>query len=235
MARAVGGWVTSAAFIWMASAAHAQSAPDPHITVLRGDGQITMTVAVDALRIEQVLTPRSVAATFSEGADVVRIAATLGGLVRVERAGQTVTLAMRDFSAAQAQRVRALLSESRAVARFEQLANSDWASRTRSAAALSATHAVVALVQGNMQPLGRVAREGARLATPRLQTVSQGSSSSCWTTYSRDVIQYTYELETCIRDASYSLNPFAAAWCGYEYNVKTILAFYWLLDCNGVG
>jgi hypothetical protein len=61
------------------------------------------------------------------------------------------------------------------------------------------------------------------------------SPSQCWDTYSRDVVKFTYDLQSCLASLSGNWwNPLHTAWCAYEYNLKSSLAGIWLLDCYGV-
>ena len=71
------------------------------------------------------------------------------------------------------------------------------------------------------------------MASPKVSLipVRRDGPSDCWDPYARDVVQYTYDLEACVAEARDSWLPWALGWCAYEYDIKTSLAFMWLLNC----
>jgi hypothetical protein len=169
----------------------------------------------------------------SDGRDTARVAGDVHGTVRVERGGRTVTVNLQHSTTEEARAAGAALAGSTAVARFGEVVATGWARSTKEALVFVSAHAVVALLQGNVIPVRAMANRLMTSNEPQLVRVRQRTAAECWRAYESDVLGYTYELEQCLDEASYSLNPLRSSWCAYSYNLKATLAFVWLLDCSG--
>lgn len=210
----------------------AEPAVNPRVSITRDKGQVTVAVAAGSLKVTQRLTPRSFDLTVADGRDSATIAGDVEGRVRVARANRVVAFSLRDGTQDEAAAARAMLTGSRALAQFDRLVASAWGRSTKEALVFVSAHALVALLQGDSSPLRTVVSRLRSETEPRIRRAAQ-TSNDCWRAYERDVLQITYDLEACIQEASYSLNPLRASWCAYSYNLRASLAFIWLLDCNG--
>jgi hypothetical protein len=209
------------------------SADRPRLEITRGDGRVTISARARDLTVTQTLRPVGFDLRIVLGRDLVRVNGDTAGRVRVERTGRSLALSMAGATVEQAAEVRSLLAGSTALAAFDALVASEWARTTREAVVFHSAHAIVALLRGDQRPLQAFVRRVKAGREVRLIAIGQMTAHECWRSYERDVLRYTYELEICLADASNSLNPLTSAWCAYEYNLKTTLAFIWLLDCSG--
>jgi hypothetical protein len=212
----------------------AQSTTAPRVQVTRSGTQVTIAAKADAWSISQTLTPTTFDLRIGDAVDRVRFVGDKTGRLRIDRGGRTLVLTLlEETPVADLDKVKAMLAGSSALARFDRLMASDWARAAREAAAFDAPHAIVALLQGNAAPLEAVVQRARLAGEPRITTVAQQTASWCWRSYERDVLTYTYELESCVAEATWSINPLRISWCAYSYNIKASLAFIWLLDCSG--
>jgi hypothetical protein len=230
--------VTGVVVAWtMMLAPAAARAAEPKIATVRDSDRATITLRMGALTVTETLTRTAVSLRLVHEDDSVRFAGDLDGQVVVERGGTSRHLSLRRAEADDYAAINALLAGSSALRAFDTLLQSAWARSSESAALFKSTREVIRVLQG--EPLAKV---GAAAITPvaapaaSLVPVRQRPSpSQCWDTYARDVIHFTYELQSCLNSASYQWwNPLATAWCAYEYNLKSSLASIWLLDCFGV-
>jgi hypothetical protein len=193
-----------------------------------------MVARTDSVRVTQSMTSSGFDLIVSDGRDTARVVGDVHGRVRVERGGRSVTVLLQQATPAEAQAARAVLAGSTAIARFGEIVATGWARSTKEALVFVSAHAVVALLQGDAMPLRAMAHRLAASDEPTLVRVRQPrTAAECWRAYEVDVVGYTYELERCLEEARSSLNPLRSAWCAYSYNLKTSLAFVWLLDCSG--
>ena len=216
-----------------AGAAAGEPPTNPRVSVTRGTDTVTLTARTATLRVSQTLTPTTFDLVVSDGRDSAQITGDTEGRVTVRRSGRTLSLALRDATVAQAEAVRALLRGSTALANLRQLAASAWARSHKDALAFVSAQAMVAVLEGDQTPIRAVVHRIQTSRDPQVVRVRQMTASDCWRAYERDALSYTYELERCMSEASYSLNPLRSAWCAYSYNLKSTLAFIWLLDCSG--
>jgi hypothetical protein len=225
--------VAGAAVSGTAASASAQPITSPKVAVTRGADKVTMTARTDVVRVSQTLTPQGFDLVVSSGGDSAQIVGTTEGQLTVRRAGRTLTLSLQQASRIEAEAVRALLRGSTALARLGQLTRTAWARSHKDAFVFVSAQAMVAAIQGDVAPLKAVVSRIQTSREPQIVRVRQRTASECWRAYERDALAYTYELEQCMEEASYSLNPLRSAWCAYSYNLKASLAFIWLLDCSG--
>lgn len=234
MARTlVGVAVMAMALAGLPLSAAAQSAgTSPRVTMTRGKETVTISARTERVRVSQTLTPNSFSLTMSDGRDAVEISGNTDGQVAVRRAGRSLALSMRDSTEREVEAVQALLRGSSAIARLGELATSSWGRSHKDAIVFVSGHAMAALLQGTSAPLKAIVHRFQASGEPVLVRV-QRTPGECWRAYERDVLSYTYDLEACIEESRYSLNPLRSAWCAYSYDLKATLAFVWLLDCNG--
>lgn len=230
MARSFVRFVLSTALLAFPALAAAQD--EPRVKATRDQQQTTITLQSGSLRVVEKLTATMVDLQLIEGTDSVRFTGDLAGRVSVQRGGARRTLSVRTASAAEQAAVGALLAGSAALRRFDALMATPWGRSARPAGAFRSVHALVALFRGDYRPTAVVAA----MASPRVSLVParRDGPDACWTAYTHTVVQYTYDLESCVGEASNSWNPFHLAWCAYEYDIKTSLAFAWMLDCYGL-
>jgi hypothetical protein len=203
----------------------------PRVSVSRKSQSAVMALRAEQLIVSQTLKPGVVDVILSDGVDRVRVVSEIDGDVRIERAGRVRAFNVTSATAGDAAAAMALLGESPAVAAFEALLASPWG-ETRRALPFASSHALIALLQARTEPLRVVVQRIRTSSSARIREAGM-TAGECWTAYERDAVRYTYELEQCIADASNSLNPLRVSWCAYSYNLKSTLAFIWLLDCSG--
>lgn len=206
----------------------------PQITVSREKDQATIVLERGDLTVTQTLAGETVDLRLVQGADHVRLTADLEGRVRMERGERQHQFSMRTATPADQAAITALLAGSAAVPSFDAVMQSEWARTTKAAQLFTSARALLGVLQGDYQPVARMAAAVSTPAPTLMFARQRMSPSQCWDTYSRDVVYFTYELQRCMVEASYSLNPLRSAWCAYEYNLKSSLSAFWLLDCYGI-
>jgi hypothetical protein len=131
---------------------------------------------------------------------------------------------------AKARRARGWLAASVAVERFRQLVDAldRLDVRTAEAVSLRATGALVAELFGDP---GAARRLGRTLAerSPEYRVAWQ-ANNVCWTTYSKQVLQASYELESCSA-TYYSFNPLRAG-CAFIWTLQVESAWFQFLGCS---
>jgi hypothetical protein len=219
----------------MPSVVTAEPVAAPRIGVTRGDGRVVISLSADSLAVTQTLTARSFDLRVVFPGDAARITGDADGKIRVERGRRSMSFELRSATPDDAERVRAMLGDSLALTHFDRLMASGWAASRREAQVFVGTHAILGLLRGDMAPTSALVERASLDAQPRLITVQGGlSASECWRSYERDMVYYVWELRACIDEASNSYNPLATAFCGYTFDLKATLAFFWLLDCHGL-
>lgn len=240
MTRTVLGWALVVSCAAAPAAAEIGREAMPRVTTTRGAGQAVVTVEANTVTVRQALTPDTFELQVRSAGDEVRVTGDRNGRVTLVRNGERHALDLRTATTVEQQRVEQLLARSPALANFDTLMASSWPRPAAVAVVLDAAKAMVALFRGQTpRPLAVVAAMDApgasAVSVTGLRRVAQKMSpSQCWDTYAHDVLKFTYELEACMAEATYSLNPLRSAWCGYEYNIKATLSAFWLLDCYGV-
>lgn len=129
-------------------------------------------------------------------------------------------------------RARGWLAGSVAVERFRQLVDAldRQDVRTAEAVSLRATGALVAELFGDP---GAARRLGRTLAARSSEYRVVGQPSNiCWTTYSKQVLQASYELESCSA-SYYAFNPLRAG-CAFIWTLQVESAWFQFLGCSAV-
>ena len=228
--------VLMTAAVWLAvlSPASAGTAA-PDLKVVRDGERRIVTVRAGELTVQQTLTSKAFDLRIVSGTDDVRFSADLEGRVVVERDGQRRTLSMRVGSVQDHAAMKAMLMTSPALEAFDALMQSAWAQTFEPVQVLRSAREVVRVLQQDQPPIEFIAKRQPAPVASLVRVRQPLSPAQCWDTYARDVIYFTYELESCLDSASHQWwNPLATAWCSYEYNLKTSLSAVWLLDCYGV-
>ena len=222
--------------IWLIGVTPATAGPQaPELTTRRENGGATVTLTAGALTVTQTLTRSSVALKLVHLGDVLHFSGDLDGRVVVMRGGRQRAFSLRSALREDQEVLNDILSGSPALAAFDALLDSPWARTAETAAVFRSTREVIRVVQGDESAVMQMASRRPLATTAIIPARQRLSPSQCWNTYSRDVIHFTYELQSCLNSASYAWwNPLATAWCAYEYNLKSSLASVWLLDCYGV-
>lgn len=239
MTRTVVGWALLVACAAAPAAASGRE-ETPRVNTTRSASHAVMSVKSSAVTVTQTISPDAFDLRLQSAADEVRITGDRGGHVTVVRGGARHALDVRTATLDDQRTVQRMLSGSAALAGFETLMATPWPRPAAVAPVLDAAKAMIALFRGEAPralPLVAAMRAPAPTDVPAssLRRVAQKlSPSQCWDIYAHDVLKFTYDLEACMAEASYSLNPLRSAWCGYEYNLKATLAAFWLLDCYGV-
>jgi hypothetical protein len=128
-----------------------------------------------------------------------------------------------------ARRVRGWLASSGAVERFRQLVDGLERDDVRSPEAISlrSTGALIAELFGDS---GAARRLGKALARSTDYRVIGQSNNICWTTYSKQVLQASYELESC--SSTYAAyNPLRAG-CAFVWTIQVESAWFQFLGCS---
>ncbi|HXG89153.1 MAG TPA: hypothetical protein VNJ02_12520 [Vicinamibacterales bacterium] len=210
----------------------------PQISVQR-DNDVARSVLVDAgeLKLRHQLMPDAFVLTLLTGADRLTIAGAQDGPLVVEHGSVQMKVTMRSALPEQLSRLRRTLESSSALVAFDRLMASPWAKEQMPAATIGPVHALLETLRGRSAGVAAVAAMGSPRATStvaiRLARETQ-TPSECWNIYSRDVLLFTYDYQTCVKSADDTWNPLHVAGCAYEYNAKAIFAAYWYASCNGV-
>lgn len=213
----------------------AAAAAEPEFTSSRDGKRATMTLKTGGLTVIQTLSPAVLHFEVARAGDRVRVTGDLDGRVTVERAGTRRVVSMRgDQDGRRA--IHALVSDSSALAEFEALMQSPWARSSRDAVFFVSTREWLRVVQGESFDIAQMLATAAPAATPAgIRLIGQRSPAQCWDTYAQDVVKFTYDLQACLSQAAANWwNPLHTAWCAYEYNLKSSLSAFWLLDCYRV-
>jgi hypothetical protein len=227
--------VAVAAVSMLMTTAAGANPTQPDITVVRNGEERTVTLRAGALRITQTLGARSLNVQLTEGDDEVAFTADLDGRVTIRRGDAQRSFSVRAATEQDQAGLNAMLLGSRALAAFDDLMQSAWAHDAQVATVFRTAREVLRVLQTDHRSIEWMA--AARpISSPMVLRVRQRlTPAQCWDTYARDVVHFTYELQSCLASVGAQWwNPLATAWCGYEYNLKSSLAAVWLLDCYGV-
>lgn len=228
MTRSFVGFVLSAAILATHASALAQEAP--RVKGTRDAKGATISLESGRLRVVQTLTRDTLSLQITEGREVVRFTGDLTGKVVVERGGRRHGFSVRSGGAADQAAVLNLLAGSEALRSFDAVMNTTWGRSAKPAAAFRSAHAMLGLFRGDYQPTTMLAAS-ARQPQVSIVPARRDGPDACWSAYTHDVLGYTYDLEACVAEARDSWFPLHLGWCAYEYNIKTSLAFAWMLDC----
>jgi hypothetical protein len=230
MTRSFVRLVLSAALLALPALAAAQS--EPRVSATKGQQQTTITLQSGRLHVMQTLGAELVDLRVTDGSDTVRFTGDLAGRVTLQRGGKRHTLSVRNATASDQAVLAALLAGSTALRAFDGVMETEWGRSAKPAAPFRSARALVAIFRGDYKPTVVVAA----MASPPVSMipVRRDGPDACWTAYTHTVVRYTYDLESCVAEARDSWNPFHLAWCAYEYDIKTSLAFAWMLDCYGL-
>lgn len=231
MTRVVFGMALAAALVVVPALAWAQG--DPRVKASRGRDHGTISMQAGKLSVTQKLTRTALDLQLAEGGDVLRLTGDLEGNVVIERGAVRHAFSMRTGGADDQRIVLALLADSAPLRSFDALMRTAWGRSSRAATVFRSAHSLLALFRGDERPVQALtALAPAPVAS--IVPVRRDGPSACWTTYTLDVVRYTYQLESCVDESRNSYFMFHLAWCAYEYDIKTSLALMWLLDCNGL-
>lgn len=224
------GWLLMAL---VAAPADVSAQNEPRVRASKSPKQATISLQAGQLHVVQRLTRDAFDLHLTEGGDTVRFTGDLGGNVTVQRGTTQHGFSMRTAGPADQARLLALLAGSTALGRFDEVMNTAWGRSAKPAAVFRSAHSLLAVLRGNAQPVAALV---AAVATPKVTLVParRDGPDACWSAYSHDVLRYTYDLESCIEESRSSFFPLHLGWCAYEYNIKTSLAFVWMLDCYSV-
>jgi hypothetical protein len=210
------------------------AAGQPLIKASREAGRVTVALQSGDLRVTESVTRQGLKLRLETDGDALVFSGDLDGRVVIERAGQQRSFMVSRATAIDQAAAVEMLAHSPALAAFDALLASPWAS-TPPAMLFKSTRAVIRGFQGeSMLPIHTLAsappQSSFRPVRQRL------TPSQCYDTYAKDVVHFTYELQACIGMLPAQWwNPLATWFCAYEYNLKSSLAAIWLLDCYGVG
>jgi hypothetical protein len=168
---------------------------------------------------------RSDRVVISGEADGVRVATGRDGAVRLRPNADAE-------SDVKGRRARGWLAASVAVERFRQLVDALERQdvRTAEAVSLRATGALVAELFGDP---GAARRLGRALAERSVDFRVVGQlNNPCWTAYSKQVLQASYELESCSA-TYYAFNPLRAG-CAFIWTLQVESAWFQFLGCSAV-
>ena len=223
------------AAVWLMAVSPAlANTTEPRITVARDGNQRTVTMQSGELHITQTLTPSGVEMRLAVAGDDLAFSGGLDGRVTLERGGERRIFLLRSATPEDRSTFNGLLAESPALAALDAVLGSDWGQTSPLATIFRTTREVIRVLQGDyasiISMMARRSTSNASLVPARQRL----SPAQCWETYNRDVVYFTYELQSCLSQVSGQWwNPLATAWCAYEYNLKSSLAGVWLLDCYG--
>jgi hypothetical protein len=231
MARSFVPLVLSAAFLTFPAVAGAQG--EPRVKAAKDEQQTTISLQAGQLQVIEKLTRNTIDLELTEGKDTVRFRGDLAGRVTVQRGTRQHALSVRTATPSDQAAVASLLAGSAALRSFDAVMETSWGRSGRPAAVFRSARALVALFRGNLEPTVAIVSS---VASPKvsLLPVRRDGPDACWTSYTHTVVQYTYDLESCVAEARDSWFPLHLGWCAYEYDIKTSLAFAWMLDCYGL-
>jgi hypothetical protein len=231
MARSFVPLVLSAALLSVPALAGAQGVP--RVKAAKDQQQTTISLQAGQLKVVETLTRDAIDIQLIQDNDVVRFSGDLAGRVTVQRGTRRHSLSVRTATPGDEAAVASLLAGSAALRSFDIVMDTPWGRSARPAAPFRSARALVALFRGNFEPTVAVVSS---VASPKvsLAPVRRDGPDACWTAYTHTVVQYTYDLESCVAEARDSWFPLHLGWCAYEYDIKTSLAFAWMLDCYGL-
>jgi hypothetical protein len=208
----------------------------PEIKTSRQRDGATVTLQAGPLTVMQTLTTTGVNLRLVLADDVLDFSADLAGNVSVARGDVRWGFSVRTATADDQAALRRALANSAAIDAFDALLASAWAQSAEPAVIFRSTREVLRVLQGDHRSIESLVAVRTAPNASIVRVRQRLSPSQCWETYNKDVVYFTYELQSCLSSVSSQWwNPFATAWCAYEYNLKSSLSAIWLLDCYGVG
>ena len=226
--------VVAMAAVSMLMTTTAAASTQPEINVNRSGEARTVTLRAGDLEVTQTLGSRRLDLQLRSGDDEVTFTADLDGRVAIRRGDAQATFSVRSATEQDQARLNALIGNSPALVAFDELIESGWAQQAEVATVFRTAREVLRVLQTDHRTIEPIVWSRP-LSTPTVMRVAQRlSPAQCWSTYNRDVVYFTYQLQSCLAGVGAQWwNPLATAWCGYEYNLKSSLAAVWLLDCYG--
>jgi len=231
MTRILVGVIVTAVCVASVDTAVAQSVP--RVTGSRTNDRATLSLQSGTLQVIQQFTRDGFSLQLTDRGETVRFTGNLAGEVSIRRGGRQHGFSIRRPAPADQAAVEAVLIGSRTLPAFDRVMETPWA-KAPVAAAFRSAHALVGVLRADQRPLATVASMAAASSPPQIVRARADGPDVCWSSYTRDVLQYTYDLEGCVAEARDSWFPLALGWCAYEYNIKTSLAAMWALDCYGL-
>lgn len=201
------------------------------------DGSLLLSAAAGDLAFRKVVYPDGrFHVQIDQGRDRIALAGS-EGRVTVTYGSHSLTLAPTDQDdEQQGRRVRELLVTAPALRLFRRLNAELEASGDISPEVLGVrlTGALVAEIDGDEGAVRRLGRElttkfGAKVRSASTQGQYQ---SSCWESYQRQVVQFSYQLEQCLGQFGL-FNPVRQA-CPFVWTLQVESAWFSLLGCSAV-
>jgi hypothetical protein len=243
MARRLFVGMVVAMFV-MAAGSRALAAPAP---IYRGsDVKFTIagtpkesTLIAEALgaRVTKRVGREIVKIRIEAAKDLVDLEANANGKVRMSRRGRTVVIDLANRDQQLIAEARRMTEGSPALTSFDALIEALDADNSAVAASWRTTWALLNAMRGNdgavMAVARRVtshARKGPFIPASFTREREEGPTA-CWVEYSSTVNSYYTEYAECLVD--YGWIPMAAQGCTFEWLVKSELAWFWLIACDG--
>jgi hypothetical protein len=197
------------------------------------------TVVAEGLgvRVTKRIGPEFVKISIEVANDVVDVDANATGRVRLSRRGRSVTLNMRARDAQLIAEARRMTEGSQALRSFGALMTAIEGDSRPVAQSMWPTWGLVNALRGNDAAVISVAARFKAAAdkgpfTPVSFTRErEDGPTACWAEYSVLVNRYYGEFSSCLVD--YAWIPMGAQSCMFEWMVKSELAWFWLIECDG--
>lgn len=241
MARGLCVGIVMAMFV-IAGDARVLAAPVPidrgaDVKFTLGKTAAESTVVAEGLgvRITKRVGPEIVKIRIEVPKDVVELEARPSGDVRVSRRGQSLVIALANRDQHLLARARRMMEGSPALKSFGALIAALDTDERAVATSMRTTWALVNAVRGNDDIVMSIARRVTSAArkgpfTPVSFTREEGPTA-CWAEYSETVNVYYGEFASCL--VNYAWIPGAAQACTVEWAIKSELAWFWLIECDG--
>lgn len=197
------------------------------------------TVVAEGLgvRVTKRIGPEIVKIRIEVAKDIVDLEATAKGDVRLSRRGRSVAINMGARDQKLIAEARRMTEGSLALKSFDALiARLDGDSRAV-AQSMWTTWALVSAARGNdaavMSVAARFKAAASKGAFAPVSFTSEREEgpTACWAEYSVLVNRYYGEFSACLVD--YGWIPMGAQACTFEWMVKSELAWFWLIECDG--
>jgi hypothetical protein len=204
-----------------------------------GGSSAESTVVAEGLgvRVTKRIGPEIVKIRIEVAKDVVDVEASAKGSVRLSRRGKSLVMTMSARNQTLIAEARRMTDGSIALKSFDALMTVLDGDSRPVAQSMWATWGLVNVLRGNDAAATSVAARfkavvGKGTFTPVKAVIEREEGpAACWVEYSATVLQNYYDYSTCLVD--YGWIPGAAQACTFEWLIKSELAWFWLIECDG--
>ena len=210
---------------------------DVKFTVAGSSTESTVVAEGLGVRVTKRIGPEIVKIRIEVAKDIVDLEANAKGNVRLSRRGRSIAMNMSARNGQLIAEAVRMTQGSLALKSFDALMTAIDGDSRVVAQSMWTTWGLINVLRGNdaaaMSVAGRLKTLASKTAfTPvSFKGEREEGPSACWTEYSVLVNQYYGDFSACL--VNYGWIPMGAQSCTFEWMLKSELAWFWLIECDG--